>query len=148
MDNKEVRLTGSEKRQRDSVLKKMQAINATAEDSIRYYKWELLPVIYDRAKVDSLIGIINKGGLNPAMGGLMFQSLYKDGFDLSDKLTRFNKPVDIITGSQDPMAFISYEIKILLPKADMHWINKSGHFPMYERPEDFYNTLPKIIDAK
>lgn len=148
LDNKEFRLTASEKKLGDSLLKKMQSATATQADSIRYYKWELLPVIFDRTKIDGLIGKINKGGLNPRMGGLIFQSLYKNGFDLSGQLQQVNKPMHIITGRQDPLAFISYEMKILLPKADMHWINKSGHFPMYEQPAAFYQALQEIMSTK
>ena len=146
--NTDVRLAEQEKKARDSVLKRMQSIDATKEDSTQYYKWELVPIIYDRSKVDSLIHIINKGGLNPKMGGLIFHSLFQNGFDLSGKLPYFNKPVHVITGRQHPLAYVSYELKILLPKAHLHWINKSGHFPMYEQSEKFYRVLFKIINPK
>jgi len=146
--NKEARLTPSERAARDSALKKMQSSNATKEDSASYYRWELVPVLYDRTKADSLANIINRGGLNPETGSLIFQGLAKEGFDLSKPLSRFTRPVHVITGSQDPAALISYEIKILLPKAQIHWINKAGHFPMYEEPEQFYATLFKVLDVK
>ncbi len=143
--NKEARLNPAERKFRDSVLNKMQSANATQQDSALYFRWELVPVIYDRTKVDSLVPVINKGGLNPATGSLLFQSLGKKGFDLSLPLSRFNKPVHIITGSQDPTAFVSYEIKILLPKATLHWIDEAGHFPMYEQPDRFYSTIRAIL---
>ena len=146
--NKEVRLPASEKTIGDSLLNKMQSATASLEDSTRYYKWELLPVIFDRSKIDGLVGKINKGGLNPRMGGLIFQSLYKNGFDLTSQLKQVNKPMHIITGRQDPLAFISYELKILVPKADLHLINKSGHFPMYEQSVEFYQALHKIMSMK
>lgn len=147
-DNREVRFTAAEKEARDTVLKKMQSTGATKEDSTAYYRWELLPVIYDRSNVDTLSSQINKGGLSPGMGALIFQSLDKNGFDLSRKLPYINKPIHIITGRQDPLAFISYELKILVPKAHLYWINKSGHFPMYEQPEIFYETVFKAMTAK
>jgi pimeloyl-ACP methyl ester carboxylesterase len=146
--NREVRLTSSDKQIRDSILKKMESGNATAKDSTEYYKWELIPVLYDRTKADSLIAKINKGGLGPKMGSLMFQSLNKEKFDLTKFLSRFNKPVHIICGAQDPLAFVSYEIKILLPKAKLYWIQNSGHFPMYEQPESFYPTVIKALHSK
>jgi pimeloyl-ACP methyl ester carboxylesterase len=146
--NKESRLTPADLQSRDAVSKKMRAGTATQEEKELYYKWELIPVLYDRTKVDSLITKINKGGLNPTMGSLMFQSLAKQRFDLSKKLSAFTKPIHIITGSQDPGAFVSYEIKIVNPKAQLHWINKAGHFPMYEQPGLFYSTLFKALSGK
>lgn len=146
--NQRVRYTQAEMHIRDSVLNKMQSSAATKADTALYYKMELVPVIYDRSKIDSLIPKINKGAPNPTTGSFLFQSLDKLGFDLSKPLSTFNKPVHVITGSQDPLVFISYEIKILLPKAKLHWINKAGHFPMYEQPEQFYSTLFSILKGK
>lgn len=146
--NKEVRLSTIEKQSRNSDLQQAQKERLAEEGKALVEKWELLPVLYDRSKVDSMAPIINKGGLNPRMGGLMFQDLGKKGFDLSKKLSQLNKPIHIISGSQDPGAFISYEIKLLLPKSQLHWINKSGHFPMYEQPEEFYTTVSEILSIK
>jgi pimeloyl-ACP methyl ester carboxylesterase len=146
--NREARLTPSDKEMLDSSLKKMQSSAATKKDSAEYYKWELIPVLFDRTKADSLIIKINKGGLNPKMGALIFQSLNEHKFDLSKPLSRFTKPVHVICGNQDPLNFVSYELKIILPKARLHWINKSGHFPMYEQPEQFYSTLFSILDTR
>lgn len=146
--NIEARLTAIDKQTKDSALRKMQSKNATEKDSSDYYKWELVPFFNDKTKVDSLVPIINKGGLNPKMGGLIFQSLAKEKFNLAACLSRFNKPVHIITGVQDPMAFITYEIKIISPKAKLYWINKAGHFPMYEQPKQFYSEIFKALDEK
>ena len=143
--NKEARLTTAEKQARDTAFRKGQMANATPEEKALRNKWELIPVFYDRTKVDGLISKINKGGHTPQMGSFMFQDLGKNGFDLSKKLAQFTRPVYIIAGAQDPGAFVSYEIKILLPKAQLQWINKAGHFPMYEQPEAFYGTLLKIL---
>ena len=144
--NKEARSTPGERKMLDSALKKMQSPDATKEDSALYYKWELAPVIYDRNKIDSLVMVINKGGLNPGTGSFIFQSLEKQQFDLGKKLVAFRNPVHIITGAQDPLAFISYEIKILLPRSQLNWINRAGHFPMFERPEEFYSILLHTLD--
>jgi proline iminopeptidase len=105
--NKEVRLTPADKALRETVSKKMRTAAATKEDRLLNDKFELIPVLYDRTNVDSLITKINKGGLNPRMGSFMFQSLGKAGFDLSKKLIQFSKPIALIAGSQDPGAFIN-----------------------------------------
>ncbi|WP_210485817.1 alpha/beta fold hydrolase [Rufibacter aurantiacus] len=144
--NREARLNPQDRQALAEVSRKVRSLNATPADQELYYKWELIPVLYDRTQVDTLITKINKGALGPKMGGLMFQDLSKKGFDLSRKLPLFTKPIHIITGSQDPGAFVSYELKILLPKAHLHWIDKSGHFPMYEQTQQFYATLDKILN--
>lgn len=143
--NKEARLSSSEKEARDAALEKFRAPTASPADRDTYFRWEMVPSIYDRNKVDSLSAITNKGGLNPAMGGLIFRSLFAAGFDLSEPLSAFRRPVHIITGAQDPAAFVSYEIKILLPAAQLHWINQAGHFPMYEQPEAFRTILLDVL---
>ena len=143
--NQAARLSPDDRKRKDSALKKMQSPGASQQDSATYFKWELIPVLYDRSKVDSLIMKINRGGLNPQMGSLMFQSLYKEKYDLSKALSKFKKPVHVLSGSQDPAGFIGYELKLLLPTTKLHWINESGHFPMYEQPEQFYSTLFKIM---
>jgi len=79
------------------------------------------------------------------MGSFIFQDLDKNGFDLSKRLAQISRLVYIIAGAQDTGAFVSYEIKILLPKAQLHWIDKAGYFPMYEQPEALYATLSKIL---
>jgi proline iminopeptidase len=146
--NREARLTPDDKKGRDIALQKMRQPNATAGDKENYYRWELVPVIYERGQVDSLQIKINKGGLNPETGSFLFQSLAKEQIDVSTKLPTLNKPIHIVCGAQDPGGFISYETKLILPKAKLYWINEAGHFPMYERPEKFYSVLQEILTQK
>jgi pimeloyl-ACP methyl ester carboxylesterase len=82
------------------------------------------------------------------MGNLIFQSLAKENFDLTGCLSRFNKPVYIITGVQDPLGFLSYEVKIVSPKAKLYGINNAGHFPMYEQPKKFFSEIFKALEEK
>jgi len=145
MYNQLVRLGMSERNIKDSLWDQYNSDKGNEETKKLIDKWELIPVVYDRNKLDSISVKILKGGNNPAMGGLMFQSLFKEKFDLSQPLKAFKKPVHIICGSQDPAAFVSYELKILLPNADLQWVNRSGHFPMYEEPGVFYNKLFQVL---
>jgi proline iminopeptidase len=142
--NKDARLTPEDRAARDAAFKN-QNENATEENKKLARKWELVPVLYDRTRLDTLFEKITKAPSHPQMGSLMFRDLSKKKFDLSKKLPLFKNPVHIIAGAQDPGAFVSYELKILLPQANLHWINKSGHFPMYEQPEQFYSTLFKTV---
>jgi proline iminopeptidase len=41
---------------------------------------------------------------------------------------------------------LSYELKIAKPSAHLHWIEGSGHFPMFETPNAFYSLLFEILE--
>ena len=146
--NMDARLSEEEKSARRAAFNKGWAPTATPAEKEAVYHWELVPVLYDRTKVDSLMPIINKGGLNPTTGSMLFQSFMMGSHRLKAKLRTLKLPVNIIAGAQDPGAFMSYEIKLLMPHASLYWINRSGHFPMYEQPEAFYAVLSKVLAKK
>ncbi len=143
--NKEARLSEEEKKARAPLMEKWQSGKATEEEAKAYLKWELVPALYDRAKVDELIPVINRGAGNPGTGSMLMQSMAQEDADIGTRLGQLTAPIYIIAGAQDPGAFVSYEIKLVAPKAELHWINQSGHFPMYEQPETFYNILKKVL---
>lgn len=142
--NQEARLSVAEKEQRNKVYKAGDR-DRTQRVQQAIYRWELVPVLYDRTKVDSLEKIINKGQPNPRTGGMLFQSFMSSSQGLKEKLSKLNLPVYIIAGAQDPGAFMSYEIKQVIPHSQLFWINRAGHFPMYEQPESFYKVLSDVL---
>ena len=139
--NREARLSLDEKKRRDEVFNKVRGNRATPEEQKEYYKWELVPVLFDRETADSLTTIINKAELNPKTGSFLMGSLSRQKTDIGAELKKFRNPIHIICGQQDPGAFLSYEMKMLMPSANLHWINRSGHFPMFERPNEFFRAL-------
>ncbi len=66
-------------------------------------------------------------------------------YDVSKSLNNYKGPIDIISGRQDVVGFFSYELKLDRPNANLYWINKCGHFPMYEQPSIFYKILYDIL---
>jgi pimeloyl-ACP methyl ester carboxylesterase len=140
--NRESRLSLEDQKRREYIFGKVNSGNASESEQTEKYRWELAPMLYDRTTIDSLVTIINKGGLNPQTGGFIFQSLKPD---FTEGVQKFQKPIHIICGAQDPGAFVSYEAKIYLPQAKLHWINKCGHFPMFERPEEFNKELLNVL---
>ena len=92
---------------------------------------------------DSLFNKINTGS-NLTTQNLLFTEILKN-FDVSESIQSYKGGIDIITGRQDIIGFLSYEIKLDIPRADLHWINESGHFPMYEQPDNFYVILNKVL---
>lgn len=67
-------------------------------------------------------------------------------FDLTESIKRYKGRIHIISGRQDPLGYVSYELKILQPLIDLNWIEKCGHFPMYEKPVEFFDILYKILE--
>ena len=85
--------------------------------------------------------------VNSYMTALLFKEAAKSKIDFRQSLKNLNKPVSIICGRQDFLSDVSYELKINYPKYNLYWIQDSGHFPMYEQPEQFYFILKKMIEA-
>lgn len=140
--NRESRLSLEEQKRRRFIAEKVRSGSATEAEKQESYRWELAPILYERESLDSLAKIINGSGLNPETGGLLFQSL-KPNFTAG--VEKFQRPIHIITGAQDPGAFVSYEAKIHLPQAKLHWLNRCGHFPMFEQPKAFTDELMAVL---
>lgn len=67
------------------------------------------------------------------------------GYDVSKTLKKYEGEIHIITGRQDLVNFCTYEIKLDIPSAELHWIEECGHFPMYEKPKEFYGELRNVL---
>jgi len=88
--------------------------------------------------------------INAENNGKTTQLLLNDVFrnyDVSKSLSNYKGPIDVITGRQDVVGFFSYELKQDISRANIHWINKCGHFPMYEQPTEFYKILYRILNT-
>ena len=143
--NKELRLGGPEIAKRDSLSKKVKANTATKDEVEELQRLHYLPIVYHRNKLDSLSKIITKGDANLTTSYLIIKDLVDKRFDLTESLPSLKKPIHIISGRQDPGGFVSYEINLLVPSANLYWIERAGHFPMLEQPEEFYRTLFSIL---
>ncbi|MFT3704974.1 MAG: hypothetical protein QM802_21590 [Agriterribacter sp.] len=100
--------------------------------------------VFDTTNTDLVFANINKGVNNPLTYDLMIQDLYKIKFDLTKDIPKLTMPITVITGKQDPLAFLTTEFQSISSAANVIWIDKSGHFPMFEQPDAFY---PKLMEA-
>ena len=130
----------------DSLNMKEKAGIMTAEELTERRKLILLGRIPNRGIIDSIYPRYAVGIMNNKMGGLMWQDLGRIHFDLTSKFSSYHNPFFAIFGLQDPAAFITYELKILLPRVQLQWIQNSGHFPMFDQPEEFYKILNADIE--
>jgi proline iminopeptidase len=91
--------------------------------------------------------------------GLAYSSAFKEGqyhtdvndrlfaemsanYDLREGLKNLKRPVLIIHGHQDPIGDKTPEdIRALIPGSTLVYVNRCGHFPWIERPEEFRNAI-------
>ncbi|WP_298741383.1 alpha/beta hydrolase [uncultured Chitinophaga sp.] len=138
------RLGLAELRQLDSLSAKT---NRSAEEAAAYDRLVRYGYIYNKYKIDSLLPQINAAPSNATMRDLMIKDLMRSGYDLTARpaLSRYKGPIQVISGRQDALAFYTYELKIIHPSMQLHWIQESGHFPMFEQPKAFYDTLSQVL---
>lgn len=79
------------------------------------------------------------------MGSLMTSDLNKN-YDLNTKLKGYRGKCTIVKTRQDYMPEeMAYQIKNLLPQANMVTIEKCGHFPDYEKPAELFKILRAVL---
>ncbi|HEV7348086.1 alpha/beta hydrolase [Telluribacter sp.] len=144
-DNQTVRLGMSERNQRDSLLTRAAQKGMTAGMEKELLRLNILSNIYDKNRVDEIAQEVTRSTFNARVQELMLFDLARTGFDLTDKLPRLPPKVAIITGRQDPLAFLSENTQHLLPKSAIVWLDKCGHFPMFEQPRAFYLALESAV---
>ena len=81
-----------------------------------------------------------------SMANLILKDLVKIHFDLTTKFSAYKKPFFAICGRQDPADYFTYELKIADPRVELYWIQSTGHFPMFEQPDEFYKILNALVE--
>lgn len=67
--------------------------------------------------------------------------------NLGDELNNIKQPTLLIWGNNDAITppFVAREFNRLIPNSELHFIDKCGHAPMMERPEEFNAILHKFL---
>lgn len=67
--------------------------------------------------------------------------------NLGDELAVIKQPTLLIWGNDDAITppFVAREFNRLIPNSELHFIDKCGHAPMMERPEEFNVILHKFL---
>jgi 2-hydroxy-6-oxonona-2,4-dienedioate hydrolase len=70
--------------------------------------------------------------------------------NMAKELPKMNTPTAIIWGKQDSVTppNVAEEFESLLPDADLYWIDKCGHAPMMEHPEQFNSILEEWLVSR
>jgi 2-hydroxy-6-oxonona-2,4-dienedioate hydrolase len=67
--------------------------------------------------------------------------------NLGDELQNIKQPTLLAWGNNDTITppFVAREFNRLIPNSELHFIDKCGHAPMMERPEEFNLILEKFL---
>lgn len=68
--------------------------------------------------------------------------------NMAKELNKIKIPVGLIWGRNDKITppEVANEFNQLLPDSKLYWIDKCGHAPMMERPEEFNKLLKEFLD--
>ena len=81
----------------------------------------------------------------PEMSSLMFKDI-ETSYKLSSKLKDYENQIIIIRGRQDivPVEAI-FQLKELMPQTRVVFIERCGHFPHIEQPNEFFKILREAL---
>ena len=67
--------------------------------------------------------------------------------NLGEEVSQIKQPTLLIWGKNDAITppFVGEEFRKLIPNSELHYIDKCGHAPMMERPEEFNTILLKFL---
>lgn len=67
--------------------------------------------------------------------------------NLGEELNQIKQPTLLIWGNNDAVTppFVGREFQRLIPNSELHFIDKCGHAPMMEVPEEFNRILHKFL---
>ena len=92
---------------------------------------------FDLQKGLEFAAALKDGALQQDVNGMLFGDLAKR-YDLRDGLKKLTRPVLIVQGHQDPIGDKTAEdIHALIQGSTLAYINKAGHFPWLEQPDEF-----------
>ena len=100
---------------------------------------------FDRKKGLAFAGALKNGELHADVNRMLFTDLAKH-YDLRPGLKKLDRPVLIVQGHQDPGGDKTAEdIHALISGSTLSYINKSGHFPWLEQPEEFRRVVGAFL---
>lgn len=103
------------------------------------------PKVASKELVDEIYGIVNN-----RLKALKIIALARSAIkhNLGDELHDIKVPVCLIWGKNDTITppMVAEEFHKLLDQSELHWIDKCGHAPMMEVPEEFNKILDDFLD--
>jgi 2-hydroxy-6-oxonona-2,4-dienedioate hydrolase len=102
------------------------------------------PKIATKELVDEVYEIVNN-----RLKAIKIISLAKSAIrnNLGEELNQIMQPTLLIWGNNDSITppFVGREFQRLIPHSELHFVDKCGHAPMMEVPEEFNKILHKFL---
>jgi len=102
------------------------------------------PAIANKELVDEVYEIVNN-----RLKALKIISLAKSAIrnNLGEELNQIKQPTLLIWGNNDAITppFVGREFHRLIPNSELYFIDKCGHAPMMEVPDEFNAILHKFL---
>lgn len=103
------------------------------------------PKVATKELVDEVYAIVNN-----RVKAIKIISLAKSAIrhNLGDELKEITVPTCLIWGRNDTITppMVAEEFKSLIPNSELHWIDKCGHAPMMEVPDEFNRILSGFLE--
>lgn len=101
---------------------------------------------YDREKAAAAWPAFAKVSYTPATHRALIADLQRLKFNLRSGLAEAHCRTLVIHGRQDPIpASVVYEIREVMPQLELRFLEKCGHFPWIEQPEDTFRVLRAFL---
>src|SRR5262245_29920851 len=101
---------------------------------------------FDRQKGLAFASSMPDGTVHLAVNQLLFEDMAKTGYDSRPGLQKLTRPVLIVQGHQDPVGDKTAEDIHAAIKGSVLWyVNKCGHFPWLEQPEEFKRAVAQFL---
>jgi 2-hydroxy-6-oxonona-2,4-dienedioate hydrolase len=102
------------------------------------------PKIADKELVDEVYETVNN-----RLKAIKIIALAKSAIrnNLGEEVNQIKQPTLLIWGNNDTITppFVGREFQRLIPNSELHFIDKCGHAPMMEVPEEFNRILHKFL---
>jgi proline iminopeptidase len=83
------------------------------------------------------------------VGRLLGPEITAPGYDLRPRLKSFDRPVLVLNGRQDLMdPRMAYETSAAFGHSTLQFIDRAGHFPWFDQPEELDKALANFLNSK
>jgi proline iminopeptidase len=101
--------------------------------------------VYERSSALPLIEALDAEAFSQRVNELMTADMAR-GYNLTGRFAAFDRPVLIVQGRQDPIGeATAFQVRELFPEAELRFVEKCGHFPWLERPDDFRQIIDRFL---
>jgi len=114
----------------------------------RYQRGKYLAPAYlhDKSNIEVVAHRLTQG--NRQINGLVFQDMYRIGFDCTPSLKTFTNPVLIVQGDHDIIDIkISEYAHGVFPNSDLKILKNCGHYGWLDRPKAYFAAIANYLNT-